>query len=39
MNQTWENFEKPNFGSDFGSFGPHFGAILIFFVDFTSISS
>ena len=23
MNQTWENGEKPNFGLDFGSFGPN----------------
>ena len=22
MNQTWENDKKPNFGPDFGSFGP-----------------
>ena len=25
MNQTWENGEKPNFGPDFGLFGPNLG--------------
>ena len=25
MNQTWENAKKPNFGPDFGLFGPHLG--------------
>ena len=24
MNQTWENGKKHSFGTDFGSFGPHF---------------
>ena len=23
INQTWENGKKPNFGSDFGPFGPN----------------
>ena len=25
MNQTWENDKKPNFGPNFGSFGPTLG--------------
>ena len=25
INQTWENFEKPNFGPNFGQFGRHLG--------------
>ena len=24
MNQTWENGEKPSFGTNFGPFGPNF---------------
>ena len=40
MNQTWDNGEKPNFGSDFASFGQHLGPpqknILAYF---TSTSS
>ena len=26
MNQTWENAKKPNFGADFGPFGPNLGS-------------
>ena len=26
MNQTWENAKKPNFGPDFGPFGPNLGS-------------
>ena len=25
MNQTWKNDKKPNFGPDFGTFGPNLG--------------
>ena len=35
MNQTWENVEKPNFGPDFGLFGPKLSPEN-FFVGFTS---
>ena len=38
MNQIWENGKKPNFGPDFGLFGPNLG-IQFFFADFTSSSS
>ena len=30
MNQTWENGEKPNFESNFGSFGPNLGPKFFF---------
>ena len=30
MNQAWENGEKPNFGPDFGPFGPNLGPKNIF---------
>ena len=38
MNQTWENKTKPNFGSDFGPFGPNLSPPN-FFVSFTSTTS
>ena len=38
MNQTWENKKKPNFGPDFGLFGPNLGP-QIFFGGFTSTNS
>ena len=34
MNQTLENSEKLNFGTDFGQFGPNLGP-QFFFVSFT----
>ena len=33
-NQTWENGEKPNFGSEFGVFGLNLGPPKIFFRGF-----
>ena len=30
MNQTWENKKKPNFGSNFGLFGPNLGPLNFF---------
>ena len=30
MNQTWENGKKPNFGPDFGPFGPNLGPQTFF---------
>ena len=38
MNQTWENDKKPNFGADFGPFGPNVG-LQICFAGLTSSSS
>ena len=38
MDQNWENLEKPDFGPDFGPFGPHLGCET-FFVGFMSTSS
>ena len=38
MNQTWENGKNPNFGPDFGLFGPNLGPPNLF-VGFTSTSS
>ena len=37
-NQTWEIYEKPNFGFDFGPFTPHLGS-QISFMGFMSSSS
>ena len=34
INQTWENGEKPSFGTDFGPFGPNLGS-KIFPINFT----
>ena len=36
MNQTWENNKKPNFGPDFGLFGPNLGPKIIVGFTFTS---
>ena len=36
MNQTGENGNKPNFGLDFGPFGPNLGP-QIFFMGFTGM--
>ena len=30
MNQTWQNGKKPNFGPDFGLFGPNLGCCIFF---------
>ena len=30
MNQTWENYNKPNFQPDFGLFGPRLGPPIFF---------
>ena len=30
MNQTWENGKKPNFGPNFGLFGPNLGPKIFF---------
>ena len=38
MNQACENNKKPNFGPDFGLFGPNLDS-KIFFASFTSTSS
>ena len=38
MNQAWENNKKPNFGPDFGLFGPNW-APKIFLPDFVATSS
>ena len=39
MNQTCENYEKPNFGHNFGPLGPPLPPPPIFFVCFMSTSS
>ena len=38
MTQIWENNNKPNFGLDFGLFGPNLG-LQIFLEGFTFIRS
>ena len=38
MNQTWKNDKKPNFGPDFGPFGPNMDPKKSFCV-FTSTSN